>query len=233
MIADGPKQLMWMSRVSILEFCRSYTTELGRKRTELRPDQARAIPPVATRPRLRAKPPTTRPILTRRLLLQAIMVSLANQTMNHQKTISQDHQDQVSRMDQDYLQLIIKGMKQLSSMQRMLTCIISLDLSHPKWVEGVEEAKCPETNLVTVADKVGRKPVVVTSPVVSISVGPAVRLNNSITVKFAKFPVQVLRLTKTIWMVKSTRKRRQPSVLASLWFPPRGLELPCTVNFAM
>ena len=27
MIADGPKQLIWTSRVSLLEFCRSYTTQ--------------------------------------------------------------------------------------------------------------------------------------------------------------------------------------------------------------
>ena len=45
----------------------TFYTELGRKRMELRPDK-RAMVPVA-RPRPRAKPPTTRPILTRRLLL--------------------------------------------------------------------------------------------------------------------------------------------------------------------
>ncbi|XP_045031716.1 zinc finger RNA-binding protein [Daphnia magna] len=86
-----------------------------------------------------------------------------------------------------------------------------------------------ETNLVTVADKVDRKPVVVTSPVVSTSVGPAVRLNNSITVKFAKFLVQVLRLTKTIWMVKSRRKKKASVCTGLLMVPtPRtGAGLHC------
>ncbi len=54
----------------------SIWTDLGRKRTELRPDHRRPaiIPPVATRPRPRAKPPTTRPILTRRLLLVGFVI---------------------------------------------------------------------------------------------------------------------------------------------------------------
>jgi hypothetical protein len=105
-------------------------------------------------------------------------------------------QDQVSRMDKESLQLIIKAMRLLSSMQLMLTFIINLDLKHHKWAEEVE-AKCLETNPATEeeagveVDKADPKPVDDTLLAVSISVGPVVLLNSSITVKFAKSHVQV------------------------------------------
>lgn len=102
-------------------------------------------------------------------------------------------------MDKESLQLIIKAMRLLSSMQHMLTFIINLDLKHHKWAEEVE-AKCLETNpateeeavaVVEVVDKADPKPVDDTLLAVSISVGPVVLLNSSITVKFAKSHVQV------------------------------------------
>lgn len=100
-------------------------------------------------------------------------------------------------MDKESLQLIIKAMRLLSSMQLMLTFIINLDLKHHKWAEEVE-AKCLETNPATEAeavvvevDKADPKPVDDTLLAVSISVGPVVLLNSSITVKFAKSHVQV------------------------------------------
>merc|ERR1712131_72475 len=55
-------------RTTPTSFRRQVNSQLGRKRMELRPDR-RAMLPVAIRPRPRAKPPTIRPILTRRLLL--------------------------------------------------------------------------------------------------------------------------------------------------------------------
>ncbi len=97
-------------------------------------------------------------------------------------------------MDKESPQLIIKAMRLLSSMQLMLTYITNLDLKHHKWVE---EAKCPETNPVTAAaaveeeDKADLKHVADILLAVLISVGPAVLLNSSITVKFAKSHVQV------------------------------------------
>ena len=139
------------------------------------------------------------------------MAFLASQTMSHQKTISPDHQvsaimsssliqntlkkflsqDQVSRMYKESLQLIIKVMRLLSSMQLMLTYINNLGLKHHKWVEEVE-AKYLETNpVMEVEDKVDPKPVDDTSVAVSISVGLVVLLSSSITVKFAKSRVQV------------------------------------------
>lgn len=138
-------------------------------------------------------------------------------TTNHQKTTSQDHQvrihiflsivwsiektftllvDQVNKMDQDFLQPIIKAMRLLCSMQLMLT-YITLD---PKPLRWVEEAQCPETNpvLVGAAAKAGLNPAAATLPVVavaavevSINVGPAVQLNNFITAKFVKSLVPV------------------------------------------
>ena len=101
-------------------------------------------------------------------------------------------------MDKESLQLIIKAMRLLSSMQHMLTFIINLDLKHHKWAEEVE-AKCLETNpateeeavVVVEVDKADPKPVDDTLLAVSISVGPVVLLNSSITVKFAKSHVQV------------------------------------------
>jgi phosphoribosylamine-glycine ligase len=100
-------------------------------------------------------------------------------------------------MDKESPQLIIKAMRLLSSMQLMLTYITNPDLKHHKWVE---EAKCPETNPVTAEaaveeeeeeDKADLKHVADTLLAVLISVGPAVLLNSSITVKFAKSHVQV------------------------------------------
>jgi hypothetical protein len=98
-------------------------------------------------------------------------------------------------MDKESPQLIIKAMRLLSSMQLMLTYITNPDLKHHKWVE---EAKCPETNPVTAeaaaveeVDKADLKHVADTLLAVLISVGPAVLLNSSITVKFAKSHVQV------------------------------------------
>jgi hypothetical protein len=109
-------------------------------------------------------------------------------------------------MDKESLQLIIKAMRLLSSMQLTLTYITNLDLKHHKWVEEVE-AKCLETNPATVEaavveDKVDPKPVDDTSLAVSISVGPAVLLNSSITVKFAKSHVQVS--DETTWSILRT-----------------------------
>lgn len=101
-------------------------------------------------------------------------------------------------MDKESPQLIIKAMRLLSSMQLMLTYITNPDLKHNKWVE---EAKCPETNPVTAEaavvveeeeeDKADLKHVADTLLAVLISVGPAVLLNSSITVRFAKSHVQV------------------------------------------
>lgn len=99
-------------------------------------------------------------------------------------------------MDKESPQLIIKAMRLLSTMQLMLTYITNPDLKHHKWVE---EAKCPETNPVTAEaaeveeeeDKADLKHVADTLLAVLISVGPAVLLNSSITVKFAKSHVQV------------------------------------------
>ena len=181
---------------------------------------------------------------------------------NHQKITSQDLQVGISfclchhflnictflvqqglenKMDQDFLQLIIKAMRLPCSMQLMLTYITNPDLKPHKWAEEV----CPETKPVT-AVKADLNPVLAvisvaaaaaTAVVVSISVGPVVRLNNFITVKFVKFlaPVskktfdirqlqnctpslpQVHRLTKTTWMDKSTRRKRQQFVPVFLW----------------
>ena len=131
---------------------------------------------------------------------------------NHQKITSQDLQVGISfclccpflniltflvqqglenKMDQDFLQLIIKAMRLPCSMQHMLTYITNPDLKPHKWAEEV----CPETKPVT-AVKADLNPVLAvisvaaaaaTAVVVSISVGPVVRLNSFITVKFVKF----------------------------------------------
>ena len=93
MIADG-LQLIWTSRVSLLAFGtllhHIIASELGRKRTELRPvHRWPAFLPALTRPRLRAKPPTTPPIQTRRLLLVGFYTTITlfplTQTRQHKK----------------------------------------------------------------------------------------------------------------------------------------------------
>ena len=141
---------------------------------------------------------------------------------NHQKITSQDLQVGISfclchhflnictflvqqglenKMDQDFLQLIIKAMRLPCSMQLMLTYITNPDLKPHKWAEEV----CPETKPVT-AVKADLNPVLAvisvaaaaaTAVVVSISVGPVVRLNNFITVKFVKFLAPVSK--KNFW----------------------------------
>ena len=119
----------------------------------------------------------------------------------------------VNQMGMDFLQLIIKAMKLLCSMQLKLICTIKQGLVVQSLAEVVVVvAKAVDRNLdevVSSTEAVAAK---------ASAAGLAITHSSCTTVKFARSHVPVRRLTKTIWTDRNTKRRKWPSALVNLWY---------------